>query len=78
MQDYGASWRMLRISSLTDQIFIKAQRIRSIDQKGFKKIDEGAKNKILIKSYTCFNYGIDEILTKKRKRLRFLDFFGTK
>ena len=30
MKDYGSAWRILRISSLTDQIFIKAQRIRSI------------------------------------------------
>lgn len=40
MKDYGSAWRILRISSLTDQIFIKAQRIRSIDDKGFKKVDE--------------------------------------
>jgi len=43
MNDYGSAWRILRISSLTDQIFIKAQRIRSIDEKGSKKIDEGIK-----------------------------------
>src|SRR5689334_3769903 len=40
MQDYGTSWRILRISSITDQIFIKAQRIRSIEQKGTQKVDE--------------------------------------
>ena len=34
MKDYGSAWRILRISSLTDQIFIKAQRIRSIESKG--------------------------------------------
>ena len=34
MKDYGSAWRILRISSLTDQIFIKAQRIRSIEDKG--------------------------------------------
>ena len=43
MNDYGSAWRILRTSSLTDQIFIKAQRIRSIDEKGSKKIDEGIK-----------------------------------
>ena len=32
MSDYGAAWRILRLSSLTDQIFIKAQRIRSIQE----------------------------------------------
>ena len=41
MRDYGAAWRILRISSLTDQIFIKAQRIRSIEDKGLQKVDEG-------------------------------------
>ncbi len=43
MKDYGSAWRILRPSSLTDQIYIKAQRIRSIDMKGAAKIDEGIK-----------------------------------
>jgi hypothetical protein len=47
MKDYGSAWRILRISSLTDQIFIKAQRIRSIEQKGFQKIDEGTSNEFI-------------------------------
>lgn len=41
MQDYGSAWRILRPSSITDQIFIKAQRIRSIEEKQEQKIDEG-------------------------------------
>jgi hypothetical protein len=41
MKDYGSSWRILRISSLTDQVFIKANRIRSIETKGVRKVDEG-------------------------------------
>ncbi len=41
MQDYGSAWRILRPSSLTDQIFIKAQRIRSLQDKGTQKILEG-------------------------------------
>ena len=40
MKDYGSAWRILRLPSLTDQIFIKAQRIRSLQQKGIKKIEE--------------------------------------
>lgn len=40
-QDYGASWRILRLPSITDQIFIKAQRIRTIQDKGFSKVQEG-------------------------------------
>ncbi len=47
MKDYGSAWRILRISSLTDQIFIKAQRIRSIEEKGFQKINEGKKNEFI-------------------------------
>ncbi len=38
--DYGTAWRILRLSSITDQIFIKAQRIRSIQEKGFQKVDD--------------------------------------
>ncbi|MFN8145335.1 MAG: DUF1599 domain-containing protein [Bacteroidia bacterium] len=41
MKDYGTAWRILRVSSITDQIFIKAQRIRSIEEKGTQKVDEG-------------------------------------
>jgi hypothetical protein len=41
MKDYGTAWRILRHSSITDQLFIKAQRIRSIQEKGISKIDEG-------------------------------------
>jgi hypothetical protein len=40
MKDYGTAWRILRHSSITDQLFIKAQRIRSIQEKGISKIDE--------------------------------------
>lgn len=40
-KDYGCAWRILRTSSLTDQIYIKASRIRSIQRKGTHKIDEG-------------------------------------
>ena len=47
MKDYGSAWRILRISSLTDQIFIKAQRIRSIEQKGEQKIQEGVANEFV-------------------------------
>lgn len=40
MQDYGAAWRILRLPSLTDQIFIKANRIRSIQEKKEMKVQE--------------------------------------
>lgn len=43
MKDYGTAWRILRPVSLTDQIYIKARRIRSIEEKGVSKINEGVR-----------------------------------
>ena len=40
MNDYGSAWRILRLPSLTDQIFIKAQRIRQLQENEIKKVDE--------------------------------------
>lgn len=40
MKDYGSAWRILRMPSLTDQIFIKAQRIRSLQENEVRKVDE--------------------------------------
>lgn len=54
MKDYGPAWRVLRPSSLTDQIYIKASRIRSIDGKGESKVDEG----ILPEFVGMVNYSI--------------------
>lgn len=47
MNDYGTAWRILRPSSMTDQIFIKAQRIRSIEMKGIRKVDEGKRSEYI-------------------------------
>ena len=41
MEDYGTAWRILRPTSITDQIYIKANRIRSIEEKGVTKVNEG-------------------------------------
>jgi hypothetical protein len=41
MQDYGSAWRILRLPSLTDQIYIKAQRIRSLQENEVRKVNEG-------------------------------------
>lgn len=46
-QDYGTAWRIMRPSSVTDQIFIKANRIRSIQTKGEKKVDEGIRSELI-------------------------------
>ncbi|CAM4111157.1 DUF1599 domain-containing protein [Gillisia hiemivivida] len=43
MKDYGCAWRILRLPSLTDQIFIKAQRIRGLQENEVRKVDEDEK-----------------------------------
>lgn len=45
--DYGTAWRVLRLSSITDQIFIKAQRIRSIQEKGTQKVEDSIKDEFI-------------------------------
>jgi hypothetical protein len=47
MQDYGSAWRILRPTSITDQLFIKARRIRSIEEKGIHKIEEDARSEFI-------------------------------
>ncbi len=47
MKDYGSAWRILRLPSLTDQIFIKAQRIRGLQQNAEQKVDEGAVSEFI-------------------------------
>ncbi|SEB71449.1 protein of unknown function [Tenacibaculum sp. MAR_2009_124] len=47
MTDYGAAWRILRLPSLTDQIFIKAQRIRQLQENTVRKVDEGEKSEFI-------------------------------
>lgn len=54
LKDYGASWRILRPQSVTDQILIKAKRIRSIEEKGMSLIDEGITPEFI----GIVNYGI--------------------
>ena len=47
MKDYGTAWRNLRPRSLTDQIFIKAQRIKSIEEKGTQKINDDIRGEYI-------------------------------
>ncbi len=54
LKDYGPAWRILRATSLTDQILIKANRIRSIEIKGESRIDEGVRSELI----GIVNYGI--------------------
>ena len=54
LHDYGAAWRIMRQVSVTDQIFIKANRIRSIEIKGVTMVDEGIRPEFI----GIVNYGI--------------------
>ncbi|PHS64869.1 MAG: hypothetical protein COB12_07270 [Flavobacterium sp.] len=47
MKDYGSAWRILRLPSLTDQIFIKTQRIRGLQQNKVQKVDEGQASEFI-------------------------------
>ncbi|RXG22585.1 DUF1599 domain-containing protein [Leeuwenhoekiella aequorea] len=47
MSDYGSAWRILRLPSLTDQIFIKAQRIRGLQQNEVHKVNEGEASEFI-------------------------------
>lgn len=54
LKDYGASWRILRQTSVTDQIFIKANRIRSIETKGVNKVGDDIRGELM----AIVNYSI--------------------
>ncbi|GHT48667.1 hypothetical protein AGMMS49982_00390 [Bacteroidia bacterium] len=54
LKDYGASWRIMRPQSITDQLFIKAKRIRNIETKGVAKVDEGVEEEFI----AIVNYGV--------------------
>jgi len=46
-KDYGTAWRILRLPSLTDQLYIKAQRIRSLQENDTRKVDEGEQSEFI-------------------------------
>jgi Domain of Unknown Function (DUF1599). len=54
LKDYGLSWRIMRPQSITDQLFIKANRIRNLEMKGVNMVDEGVKPEFI----AIVNYGI--------------------
>jgi hypothetical protein len=62
MKDYGSAWRILRLPSLTDQIFIKAQRIRSLQQNDVRKVDEGEVSEFI----GIINYCIMALIQLKK------------
>lgn len=68
MKDYGTAWRILRTSSITDQIFIKAQRIRNIEDKGTQKIKEDVRSEYIgIVNYSVI--ALIQLELKEDKRL---------
>ena len=62
LHDYGPAWRILRPASVTDQIFIKANRIRSIETKGVTMVDEGIRPEFI----AIVNYGIVGLIQLER------------
>ena len=69
-KDYGTSWRILRLPSLTDQIFIKAQRIRSIQDKGLQKIEDGIEGEFI----GIINYCIIALIQKSLENSDQMEF----
>ena len=65
LKDYGTSWRVMRPASLTDQIFIKARRIRSLEEKGIEKaaVDEGIEPEFI----GIVNYCVIALIQIKRQ-----------
>ncbi|WP_420601570.1 DUF1599 domain-containing protein [Flagellimonas sp.] len=61
-KDYGTAWRILRLPSLTDQIFIKAQRIRSLQENEVRKVDEGERSEFI----GIINYSIMALIQLKK------------
>jgi len=62
-KDYGTAWRILRLPSITDQIFIKAQRIRSIQEKGTQKVDDDIKSEFI----GIINYSVIALIQMQLK-----------
>ena len=62
MKDYGSAWRILRLPSLTDHIFIKTQRIRGLQQNEVQKVDEGQVSEFI----GIINYSIMALIQLER------------
>jgi len=62
LNDYGPSWRIMRPESVTDQIFIKANRIRSLEMRGYSLVDEGIAPEFI----AIVNYGIVGLIQLNR------------
>lgn len=69
-KDYGAAWRILRLPSLTDQIFIKAQRIRGLQENDVRKVDEDETSEFI----GIINYCIMALIQIEKGVGKFPDF----
>ncbi|MDD6209360.1 MAG: DUF1599 domain-containing protein [Bacteroidales bacterium] len=69
LKDYGASWRIMRPESVTDQIFIKANRIRTLETKEESKIAEGIKGEFI----AIVNYGIIGLIQLELNHIESVD-----
>ena len=81
-KDYGSAWRILRVPSLTDQIFIKAQRIRSVQEKNTMKVNEDIENEFIgiinycIMAIIQLEYKDDEIEINLNKLEELYDIYS--
>src|SRR5690606_38530261 len=62
MKDYGPAWRILRLPSLTDQILIKAQRLRSIENKGTQLVEDDLQGEVI----WIFTYSVMALIQLKK------------
>ena len=69
-RDYGTAWRILRLPSITDQIFIKAQRIRSIQEKGHQKVQDDIRDEFM----GIINYCVIALLQIKLEKSSRVEF----
>lgn len=74
LKDYGPAWRILRPESLTDQIYIKSNRIRSIQINGIAKINESIKDEFI----AIINYSIIALIQQKLHFVDKIDINATK
>ena len=65
-RDYGTSWRVMRLPSLTDQIFIKANRIRSIQESGENRVGDGLRGEFV----AMVNYAVIALIQGERLRMK--------
>lgn len=69
-RDYGTSWRVLRLPSLTDQIYIKASRIRSIEESGENRVGDGVRGEfVAMVNYAVMALILNEELRTKNEEL---------